>query len=89
MLLSAGQETTGSTLYLAMIELALNTDWQKRMQEDLDRIFGDSPPSSWNYDSCLGSLLGGTVSATMNESENTCLKTWHQIIARAQANGFF
>ena len=52
-----------------MLELALNMDWQKRMQEDLDHILGDSPPSSWGYNSCLGKLLGSSVSATMHESE--------------------
>lgn len=76
-----------------MIELALNMDWQKRMQTDLDRIFGGCPISSWDYDSHFENLFGGVVGATLNESESSNLEarlgftfSADRVFIRAQAD---
>ena len=66
--LVAGHETSGSTLFLAMICLALNPAWQKRMQADIDRLFGDRDPSEWAYAEDVGRLFGSCIDAVICES---------------------
>ena len=66
-MLIAGHETTGTALIAALTELALNPAWQTRIQADIDEIFGDRPPSSWNLYTDVEKAFDGTLGATINE----------------------
>ncbi len=66
-MLIAGHETTATVLLIAMIELALNPKWQRQLQQDLDQMFGDRLPSSWDLNADAEKMSGGTVGATINE----------------------
>ena len=50
-----------------MIFLALNTQAQKHVQDDIDRIVGQRPPEEWTYDGDLSQLLEGWLGAVMQE----------------------
>jgi cytochrome P450 len=63
----AGHETTANTLHFALLELAINPAAQRRLQADVDKIFGDTDPSSWNYDRSVNALLASSIGASMNE----------------------
>lgn len=64
----AGHETTAGTLHFAMIELATNPHAQRAVQRDIDAIFGDTDPATWNYEQNINPLLASHVGATMNET---------------------
>lgn len=64
----AGHETTANTLHFALIELAANPSAQRRLQQDVDVIFEDSDPSTWEYEKCINALLASHVGATINET---------------------
>ena len=67
LLILGGHETVATSMQLAMIFLALNTEAQKHVQDDIDRIVGQRPPEEWTYDGDLPQLLGGWVGAVMQE----------------------
>lgn len=66
-LILGGHETVATSMQLAMIFLALNTQAQKNVQHDIDRIVGQRPPEEWTYNGDLPQLLESWVSAVMQE----------------------
>lgn len=63
----AGHETAANTLHFSILELACDPSSQRRLQKDLDDIFGSRPTSEWNYDADVPKLFGCLAGATMNE----------------------
>lgn len=66
-LILAGHETAANAVHFSILYLALHPESQKRLQEDLDKIFGGRPPSEWDYDKDLPALFGGMAGAVMAE----------------------
>lgn len=66
-MLIAGHETTANSIHFSLMELAMYPSSQRRLQAELDTIFGSAPPSEWNYQSCINQLLGGMAGAVLNE----------------------
>ncbi|KAL2178023.1 cytochrome P450 [Thermothelomyces heterothallicus CBS 202.75] len=64
----AGHETTANTLHFALVELATNPATQRRLQQEVDALFGDSDPSTWEYEKNINALLASHVGATVNET---------------------
>lgn len=63
----AGHETTANTIHFMLVHLAMAPGSQRRLQAGVDRTFGEAPPSEWDYDTCITTLLGNMVGATFNE----------------------
>ena len=66
-LILAGHETAANSIHFAILYLALHTRSQRRLQADLDHIFGGRSPSQWDYERDLPGLFGGMTGAVMNE----------------------
>ncbi|KAH9207234.1 cytochrome P450 [Leptodontidium sp. 2 PMI_412] len=66
--LTAGHETTGSTLFHCMINLALHPTWQRKVQDDIDTIFGDLDTAQWSYKEHLEKLKNSSLDATILET---------------------
>lgn len=64
----AGHETAANTITHALYFLAMQPHLQKRLQKELDEIFGSRPISKWDYDKDLQPLFGGLTGAIMNET---------------------
>ncbi|CAN9187690.1 unnamed protein product [Alternaria alternata] len=64
----AGHETTANTLHFSMIFLAMNWASQKRLQEDIDKIFAGKPMDEWKFEEHFQPLFGGMAAAVMNET---------------------
>ncbi|KAL6707814.1 hypothetical protein ACN47E_003714 [Coniothyrium glycines] len=67
-LMLAGHETTANTLHFSMIYLAMNFASQKRLQEDIDRIFDGKPICEWKYEEHFQKLFSSMPAAVMNET---------------------
>jgi len=67
-MLVAGHETTANAMHFGLIEIACNPAVQRQLQKDIDGIFGDSDPSTWNYDSTVNQMLASMLGACMNET---------------------
>lgn len=63
----AGHETTASSLHFSLVELAMHPSSQKLVQKEVETIFGDSAPETWDYEASINSLLGGIIGAVLNE----------------------
>ncbi|KAF4547469.1 Cytochrome P450-like protein 53 [Elsinoe fawcettii] len=63
----AGHETAANTIHFSLLLLAMNPASQRRLQKDLDDIFGSRPVSQWNYDEDIPRLFGSMAGAVMNE----------------------
>jgi len=63
----AGHETAANTINFSMLYLALHPQSQRRLQKDLDDIFGDRPVAAWDYDDDVPKLFGSMCGAVMNE----------------------
>lgn len=63
----AGHETTANSAHFSLIELAMNGKAQREVQKEVQSIFGDAAPESWNYSANINKLLGGMVGAVLNE----------------------
>jgi cytochrome P450 len=63
----AGHETTANTIHFALMKIATNPRSQRLLQKEVERVFGDEKPELWDYDSNINALLGGMVSAALNE----------------------
>jgi len=63
----AGHETTANTFHYILIYLAMHPSSQRRLQRELDEIFGTRPISDWNYDHDCPKLFGSMAGAIMNE----------------------
>ena len=66
-LILAGHETAANSIHFALLYLALHMRSQRRLQEDLDHVFGGRPPSQWDYERDLPGLFGGMTGAVLNE----------------------
>ena len=64
----AGHETTANTIHFALVYLALHPRVQRRLQADLDAIFGGRPPSEWDYERDVSSLFSRMTGAVLNET---------------------
>lgn len=67
-LMLAGHETTANTLHFSLIFLAMHRDSQRRLQRDMDKIFGSKPISQWTYEEHFPKLFGSMAAAVMNET---------------------
>ncbi|KAF6813005.1 cytochrome p450 3a21 [Colletotrichum sojae] len=67
-MLVAGHETTANAMHFGCIEIACNPAVQRQLQRDVDGIFGDSDPATWNYDSTVNAMLASMLGACMNET---------------------
>ncbi|KAK8102694.1 hypothetical protein PG984_015840 [Apiospora sp. TS-2023a] len=63
----AGHETTANTIHFLLLELANNPAAQRLLQRDIANIFGDTDPSSWDYESSVNALMASMAGACMNE----------------------
>ncbi|KAK0720776.1 cytochrome P450 [Lasiosphaeris hirsuta] len=64
----AGHETTASMLHFTLIELANSPASQRRLQQDVDTLFGKSDPFTWEYEKCVSPLLASHLGACINET---------------------
>jgi cytochrome P450 len=64
----AGHETTANTLHYGILSLALNLSAQRRLQQDLDRHFGNRLVDDWDYETDAPALFGSMTGAVMNET---------------------
>lgn len=68
----AGHETTANILHFALLELASNPTAQRRLQRDIDGLFGDTDPTSWgdadSYDKNVSAMLASHIGACVNET---------------------
>lgn len=66
-MLVAGHETTANSVHFSLVELAMAPKSQRDVQEEVQRIFSDESPETWDYDTNINALLGGILGATLNE----------------------
>jgi cytochrome P450 len=66
-LIIAGHETTANSVHFALMMLAMAPGSQRRLQKEVESIFGNTLPEDWNYDSCINKCLGGMIGAVLNE----------------------
>ena len=65
----AGHETTANVTHFTLIELAIHPEAQRRVQRDIDAIFGrDSDPETWDYEKNINALLASYIGAVINET---------------------
>lgn len=67
-MLVAGHETTAGALHFILLELANNPASQRRLQKDIDEIFGEKDPRSWDYDTLINPMMASMLGACMNET---------------------
>lgn len=63
----AGHETTANSIHFTLLELAINPVSQRAIQNEIIKLFGNTPPEQWDYDTSINALLGGFVGAVLNE----------------------
>ncbi|CZS98571.1 hypothetical protein WAI453_005726 [Rhynchosporium graminicola] len=63
----AGHETTANSTHFCLMELAINPRAQRLLQKEVQTIFGDKSPETWDYDSSINTLLGGFAGAVLQE----------------------
>ncbi|KAK3377886.1 cytochrome P450 [Podospora didyma] len=64
----AGHETTANILHFLLIELANNPATQRRLQKDIDTLFGDSDPATWDYEENVNAMFASHIGACVNET---------------------
>ncbi|KAI1845177.1 hypothetical protein JX266_008724 [Neoarthrinium moseri] len=67
----AGHETTAGTFLFTLLQMAINAASQRSIQQDVDRIFGQTDPSTWDYEQSVNPLLASYIGACMNETLRT------------------
>ena len=67
-LLIAGHETIANTLHFSFLELAANPRAQRQLQKEIDKLLGDSDPSTWEYDALINPMISSMIGAVMNET---------------------
>jgi cytochrome P450 len=67
-LMLAGHETTANTLHFSLLFLAMHRGSQKRLQQDIDKVFQGKPMEQWIYEEHFPKLFGGMPAAVMNET---------------------
>ncbi|KAK6605319.1 cytochrome p450 3a21 [Botrytis cinerea] len=65
--LLAGHETTGSSIQLCFVYLAISILSQTSMQADIDLIVGSKKPRDWTYTRDFPRLYNSMVGAVLNE----------------------
>jgi cytochrome P450 len=68
LVIMAGHETTAGTLHIALLLLAMNVGSQRRLQNEVDSLFGGRTPSDWNYDHDFSSASNGMLGAVVSET---------------------
>lgn len=63
----AGHETVANSIFFSLVYLALRPQSQRRLQDDLDGIFGSRPISNWNFDRDFNRLFSGMCGAVLAE----------------------
>jgi cytochrome P450 len=63
----AGHETTANSVHFSLMELAIYPTAQRQLQAEVQKIFGETDPETWDYEANINTLLGGFVGATLNE----------------------
>lgn len=63
----AGHETAANSIHFACIYLALRPDIQRKLQAELDEIFGSTSVEAWEYETHVPKLFAGWAGAIMNE----------------------
>jgi cytochrome P450 len=63
----AGHETTANSIHFSLVQLAINPNPQRLAQKEVQSIFGNAEPETWDYDSTINTLLGGILGAILNE----------------------
>lgn len=68
LMIMAGHETTAGVLHTALLLLAMHVDSQRLLQDEVGRLFGNKPPSEWDYkrDFTLG--FNGMIGAVLSET---------------------
>ncbi|KAK4456724.1 cytochrome P450 [Cladorrhinum samala] len=64
----AGHETSANVLHFALIMLAANPAAQRRLQQDVEKLFGDSDPNTWVYEQSINPMLASHIGACINET---------------------
>jgi cytochrome P450 len=64
----AGHETTANTLHFCLVELASRPSAQRRLQRDVDALFGGADPCSWDYEKSINAMLASHIGACVNET---------------------
>ncbi|TQW00286.1 hypothetical protein V2A60_001384 [Cordyceps javanica] len=64
----AGHETTANALFNTMVYLACFPEAQRRVQQDVDAVVGDTEPSDWEYGKVVNALLASYVGAATYET---------------------
>lgn len=67
-ILVAGHETTANTLHFCLLHLASNPSSQRRLQEDVDNLVGQTDHRTWEYESLLNPIMASMLGACMNET---------------------
>lgn len=63
----AGHETVANSIHFSLVYLALHPSSQRRLQADLDGIFGSRPVSDWSYKQDFSQLFSGVCGAVLAE----------------------
>lgn len=66
-LILAGHETAANSIHFSLVYLALHPSSQRRLQADLDSIFGSRPVSDWNFERDFSQLFSGVCGAVLAE----------------------
>jgi cytochrome P450 len=64
----AGHESNAHVLQFALLNLACQPEMQKKVQSDIDRVFGNCPSQQWSYEQHYNALASSMVGAVINES---------------------
>ncbi|TAQ87036.1 hypothetical protein B7494_g4640 [Chlorociboria aeruginascens] len=67
LLIMAGHETTAGVLHFALLLLAMHVDSQRRLQMEIDNVFGGKPPSEWDYERDFTPAFNGMIGAVLSE----------------------
>ncbi|KAI1336888.1 cytochrome P450 [Xylariaceae sp. FL0016] len=64
----AGHESTANVMHFSLAYLATHPTSQRRLQKDVDEIFGNLEPSLWDYEKHMNALQASMVGACVNET---------------------
>ena len=64
----AGYETSANAIIFTLINLATNPEAQRMIQSDIDKLVGDTDPSTWDYESLIRLMATSAIGACMNET---------------------
>lgn len=67
-LMLAGHETTANTLHFSLIFLAMHRESQRRLQQDIAKVFQGKGIEQWTYEEHFPKLFSGMAAAVMNET---------------------